>query len=629
MRSLSAGFRLTLLSLLVLLPGLGCGSARPGPQAASPGAESTASVRRVVLLSLDGASSAELARLRAAGALTAGGFERFFREGQVAAALVPVNPTLTAVNHISLATGFDAAATGIVSNTFRLPGSEWLSTTSGFAAPIGTETLWEAVRRQGRRVGSTTWPGADGRGERRQADWGLLYVNDPLRRAEVVTLSRSDWRVPETVPGEAGDASRGQVLTARVDLAGREGQVGAQTFDLFAVDRKDDAQVGYDSVVVAERPRPPGQGISGPVAVGAWGEVPVQLPGAGRVSRVRIKVLALAPDLSSARVYVGPLFALDAYPEAYAAEVAASGLVWPGPPDDRRLADGLAGKPGIDIATWTEQAETFTAFFGETLRVAVARPDWDLLLGYVPVIDEAGHQLWLEDPRQPYFTPELQRAAAAARTRVWQAVDRELAGLLARLDLRTTTVAVVSDHGMAPVHTALDPNVLLSESGLLATGEGGRPRPEGTRVHAVSSGAVCHVYLAPDLVDPAERQRLSGELRTLFAAWEAGGERTVARIFTRREAATIGLDHPNSGDLVLFAAPGFTFHGGGLAQNRAVLPSTALGMHGYVNDDPRMHGIYLTLGAGIKPGRPGPVKTTEIASRVAAWLGIEPPRRTP
>ncbi|HYH44307.1 MAG TPA: alkaline phosphatase family protein, partial [Thermoanaerobaculia bacterium] len=253
------------------------------------------SPRRVVLLSLDGAGASELETLHAAGALTAGGFERFFREGQVAAALVPVNPTLTAVNHISLATGFDAAATGIVSNTFRLPGSDWLTTTSGFAAPIGTETLWEAAQRQGRRVGTTTWPGADGRGERRRADWGLVYVNDPLRRAEVVTLSRSDWRVPETVPGEAGDASRGQVLAARVDLAGREGQVGSQTFDLIVIDRKNDEQVGYDSVLIAERPRSPSQGISDPIAVGAWGEVPVRLPGAERLSRVRIKVLALAP----------------------------------------------------------------------------------------------------------------------------------------------------------------------------------------------------------------------------------------------------------------------------------------------------------------------------------------------
>ena len=575
----------------------------------------------MVLLSLDGAGAADLRALWQAGALEAGGFARFFREGQVAEGLIPVNPTLTAVNHISLATGFDAAATGIVSNTFRVPGAPWLATVSGFGAPIGTETLWEAARRQGKRVGVTTWPGADGRGERRSADWGLVYVNDALRRAEVVTLARSDWREAERVPVGSG----GPGPAARVDLPGREGQAGAQTFDLFAVDRRDDGQVGYDAVLVAERG---GEGGAAPIPVGSWGEVQVRLPGAPeRRSRVRVKVLALAADLSEARIYGGPLFRLEGYPESFAAEIAAAGLVWPGPPDDRRLAEGWAGRPGIDLATWVEQSEAFAAFFGASLRAVAVRRDWDLLLGYVPVIDEAGHQLQLEDPRQPFFTAELQAAAAAARRRVWQAVDRELAGLLAGLDLRTTTVAVVSDHGMAPVHTALDVNVLLAERGLLAAVDG-RPRTEGTRVHAVGSGSVCHVYFVPDMPG-AERERRTDELRALFSAWEVADERAVGQVFTRREAAAVGLDHPNSGDLVLFAAPGFWFSGGGLAEGRAASPSPAPGMHGFRNDDPRMRGIFLALGAGVGTARPGLVQSTEVAGRVAGWLGIEPPRRVP
>ena len=46
------------------------------------------------------------------GSLGGGGFSRFFREGVVADALVPVDPTLTSPNHISLATGYPPAATG-------------------------------------------------------------------------------------------------------------------------------------------------------------------------------------------------------------------------------------------------------------------------------------------------------------------------------------------------------------------------------------------------------------------------------------------------------------------------------------------------------------------------------------
>src|SRR6185369_6291422 len=102
---------------------------------------------------------------------------------------VPVNPTLTAPNHISLATGYAAGLTGIVSNRFHPPTAPWGAVVSGFAAPIGTETLWEAARRQGKRVGCMAWPGVDGRGDRRRADWGMTYAQ-PDRPGALLALAR-------------------------------------------------------------------------------------------------------------------------------------------------------------------------------------------------------------------------------------------------------------------------------------------------------------------------------------------------------------------------------------------------------------------------------------------------------
>src|SRR5207253_1251279 len=134
-----------------------------------------------------------LQRLHKEGALSAGGFERFFREGQVADRLLPVNPTLTAVNHISLVAGYPPSQTGIVSNSFHRAGTPFLDIVSGFAAPIETETLWESVMRQGKRVGVVTWPGADAKATRRTADWGMVWLGEPERQPELVTLKRSDW----------------------------------------------------------------------------------------------------------------------------------------------------------------------------------------------------------------------------------------------------------------------------------------------------------------------------------------------------------------------------------------------------------------------------------------------------
>lgn len=581
--------------------------------------------RRVVLLSLDGASADELHRLVREGALTAGGFQRFFQEGQVADRLVPVNPALTAPNHISLATGYPSDRTGIVGNNFHRPGDPFLETVSGFAAPIETETLWEAARRQGKTVGVITWPGADDTGERRRADWGMAYVNTPDRRAELVSLERRKWQPAGEFAKLQGVESRSPVKGAQVTVGG--GAPGAQSFNLLAVDRTDDQAVNYDGVVVIPS-RGEGRAAAplAPLTAGSWGDVLCRFSATAanpRNTHCPVKLLDLDPALASARLYFGALYPVPAYPPDFAAALAAQGLFWPGPPDDDRLADSWAGKPGIDLETWLQQDERFARFFGDSLLAAARRTDWDLLMGYMPVIDEAGHQLTLADPRQPGFSAARRDELAAARQRVWQAVDRELARLLAALDLRTTVVAVVSDHGMAPVHTTIDPNVLLREQKLLAADAEGKILQQGTSAYAVGSGGFSQVYVAPG------HSGLIPRLSRLFAGWTIGGERPVERVVTRKEAAAVGLDHPNSGDLILFVREGYNAHGELLKEGRASAPTNVLGMHGYLNSHPEVHGIYMAVGAGIAKGNAGTVQNPDVAGRVAAWLGIEKPRLKP
>jgi predicted AlkP superfamily phosphohydrolase/phosphomutase len=591
------------LALLVLLA-LSCRSLPP---------DSSPSPRRVVLLSLDGAAAIDLHRLYREGKLRAGGFARFFEEGQVARSLVPVNPTLTSTSHISLATGYEPGETGIVSNTFHPAGRPLLETASGFSAEIGTETLWEAARRQGKRVGIAGWPGADDTGDRRRGDWGMAYVSDADRRPALVSLSRNDWN-----PGEQNPGSRSPAPVARVTLG--SGEEPKQSFDLLALDR--DGAAGYDAIAVGSA------GAGRPteaVGVGKWGSAPCELArpdGTPRRASCPFKILELAPDLSSARVYFDGLYSLRAYPAEFREQMTGQGLVWPGPPDDRRLWDTWQGRPGIDLPTWVEQSERFTRFFGDTFLVAAARPDWDLLIGYTPVIDEAGHQLLLTDPRQPGFSPERRDDLAAARLRTWQAVDRELARLLAALDLSTTTVAVVSDHGMSAIHTALEPNVFLRERGFLVADGEGRILEPGTAAVAVRSGAVSHIHVAPG------REDILPDLRRLFTEWEVGGERVLDRVISRSEAASVGLGHPNSGDLILLLRPGYTF-APGLREGRTAWPTFVYGMHGHLNHHEEVHGIYMAVGAGIRKGNAGTVQGVDVAGRVAGWLGIEKPRREP
>jgi predicted AlkP superfamily pyrophosphatase or phosphodiesterase len=636
---------------------------KPPPSTEKPkgGPAAPRLARRVVVVSLDGASAAELQQLWRDDLLDEGGFARFFREGEVASALVPVDPTLAAPNHVSLATGAAPDHTGIVGNHFHPAGAPDFAKASGLNFPIGAETLWEAARRQRKKVAVVAWPGVDGSEPRLRADIGFGDVTSAEREPQLLVLKRSDWQPAATAP-QLASPSRSPVLGAHVALAGAAG-VPAAGFDLYAVDRGDDHQGNYDSVVVAAS-APAGasggasRGAAGaraawvpsvanleqsePLGQGQWAKV--FFPDRGGRSACWVKVLALDPALEEVRLYITGTYRLQAYPADYARDLAESNLFWPGPPDDRRLAAAWHGQPGIDLDTWTEQAARFAAFFGGAMRrVATARDDWDLMLGTIPVIDEAGRSLLLADSHQAGYSAARRDELARARRKVWQAVDHELRLLMAAVDLGRTTVVVVSDHGMAPVHTAVDLNALLRERGWLASpgaatagagGETGRAGGgvsgrDGIAAYVIGDGGMAHLYLAKGAAAPdaAARQRQLLELRDQLLAWRSGDDTPIERVLTRQEAADLGLDHPNSGDLLLFANEGYAFDPGPEPAGAATVhPAAAYGMYGYLAAHPDMHGVYLAIGKDVKPGSAvAAVQATDVAGRVARWLGMGKP----
>jgi predicted AlkP superfamily pyrophosphatase or phosphodiesterase len=662
--------------------------------------------RRVVMVSLDGASAETLQQLWRDDELDEGGFARFFREGQVAESLLPVNPTVTAPNHVSLVTGAAPALTGIVGNRFHPAGSPALSV-SGFTFPIATETLWEAARRQKKYTAVMMWPTADGTSPRRRGDLGLSWPAGSRRPSQIVVLRRADWRPAAAAPKLD---SRSPVLTAHLALAGtKEGD--AAGLDLFAVERGGaNGSQTYDSVVVlaaastpaATAPAPAGRvgrtvpavsaaaagrvvqaaarvpastgGAAGagakgaaapagedlaaiqslrqsqPLRAGEWAEM--SLPEQGGRSLCWVKILSLDANLETVRVYFSGTYPSTAYPQDFAGDLVESNLTWPGIPDDERLLAGWKEEPGndqwIDVDTWVEQADRLAAYLGGAMRVAIERGDWHLMLGYIPVLDAAGHRLLLADPHQAGYSEARRDDYARARLKVWRAVDRELRLLLATVDLGRTTVVVVSDHGMAPAHTAIDLNALLRERGWLAAppAGGGEPAdhgaagsgPGGAGAFAVGNGGMAHIYLAvpaasgaPGAGSPAEvaaRRQLLGNVRDDLLAWRVGDDTPIERVLNQQEAAELGLENPNSGDLLVFAREGYMFDDGPAPRGTEVThPAPEYGIHGYLSSNSNMHGIYLAIGKDVKPGSTtGAVSNVDVAGRIAAWLGIQKPR---
>ncbi len=197
--------RRTLVALLAAACLSGCAA---GPATAPSAPEAPRETGRVVAISFDGLGGVRLNELLASGALDAGGFSEFAARGVLAGRARNVTPSLTPAAHISAITGAPPDRTGIVANQFREPGSPFGTHTTGFAAAIGSETLWEAARRQGRRVGVLLYPGADAATEGRRGDFGLVWPEKPARESAFVRVASDAWIDAQAPTGRSFSPAR-------------------------------------------------------------------------------------------------------------------------------------------------------------------------------------------------------------------------------------------------------------------------------------------------------------------------------------------------------------------------------------------------------------------------------------
>jgi hypothetical protein len=138
---------------------------------------------------------------------------------------------------------------------------------------------------------------------------------------------------------------------------------------------------------------------------------------------------------------------------------------------------------------------------------------------------------------------------------------------------------------------------------------------------AIVEGAIAHVYVNGS-ADPALLEQIETALKDL----KVRGESPWERIVKRSEAGSLGLDAPESGDVIVLARPGYHL------SRRTPDPATPIGLpteygaHGYRNAYPEIQACYLAAGPGIAKGHVDSINSWQIAARVAAALGIEPPR---
>ncbi len=151
------------------------------------------------------------------------GLERLAREGVRAGRMIPVFPSSTFPNHVSLATGARVDRHGIVANAFDDPdrGSYRYSADAGF---IDAEPIWVTAERQGIRTATFFWVGSEtdwrGRGathrrapfdadvdEATKVDQILAWLDLP--ESERPQLIASWWHGADTVGHREGPDGSG------------------------------------------------------------------------------------------------------------------------------------------------------------------------------------------------------------------------------------------------------------------------------------------------------------------------------------------------------------------------------------------------------------------------------------
>ncbi len=564
----------------------------PAPSAVAPPAA------RAVLVSFDGVAGERLAKLlEEAGKLPHGGFRRIAERGLFARRSRPPTPSLTAVSHVTHVTGALPQKTGIVSNDMLDRSKPFGTKISGFDAPIRAETLWQAARRQGKRVGVVAYPGADGKAPPRRADWGMNWVNGTRSKPRLQRLGAASWR--EAPPGAPGFSPARSV---RLDFPSSSHAVG-----FVALDSTDDGRVNYDRLRVE-----PEVGAPAEVRPGDWFPAEVRADG-GRVG-AWCKLLRLEPDLSSAEIYLGALGANAAYPQAFRREIDERLGFWPGTPDEARFGSRTE-RPEIFL----EQADRIADFMTRAALLAIERPDWDLLLLYQPHVDEVSHEFFLADPRQAAYTPERAARFAGFVEASYALADRSLDRIERALSPRDA-VFVTSDHGMVPLLTAVYPNEILRQAGLLRLTSDEKIDP-GSAAAAITTSGVANVYLNAAAAPPGALS----SIEKLFREFRVEGESPWDRVVRRENAGDLGLDAPESGDLILLARPGISVSMR-VGHGRLTGRPADYGGHGYRNVYPQLDATFLAAGPGISPGRVEEFPSWRIASRVCRALGIAPPR---
>ena len=573
-----------------------------------------------------------------------------------------------------------------------------------------SEPIWVTLRKAGHKVVAATFPGTEGQSivlpgveppivvqenDVRTADFTLPYGTFAGIGATGFSLSNYDFDSDPTqaIAGlnDLGRVFFGEVKVAELEIIEGSTIAGGSNQDyalqVAAIDTTDDGMVNYDDLVVFDANR----GIEGPSELPSTGSAflaetatyqPFFFEESHFVVGAGFILTHLTEDLSSVRLIRTALNYIRR-PEDNPAvletidDIHQTVGFWAPQPDFRiptRVkfpgTPGFNDFPDVELeAVYNSLVAVFTNYQTAVfLRALKQVPNASLALGYYQQPDGAEHQYWLTDPRQPssatnatsigdnqdpavvtrfqQYIVKSYRTVSDAVQRVIDYVGVDEKGVPKR------NILLISDHGFAPFHTAVNIDQFLVNSGF-----------DPSEVRAIHTGPAVNIYInvagreANGIVSPSRYPKLQ---RQIVAALEGlvdsnpvytrGNEpisifdsnqihaRPVADNPTLEEIITSTNDFigPNGGDVFAVMGLGYNFDGfqAGIArvgdpesvQDIFSVPSF-LGTHGYDPNLPEMQTVFVAAGPDFSEevlSDLTSIRTIDINPTILDVLNVEP-----
>lgn len=214
------------------------------------------------------------------------------------------------------------------------------------------------------------------------------------------------------------------------------------------------------------------------------------------------------------------------------------------------------------------------------------------------------------DDTQHHYGPRS-AAAASTLTRIDAHIGEILAAVQQAGFADDTDVFIVSDHGFAPVHRLIHPNILLVKAGLLTADTQGNIT--GGKIETVSNGGSFFIYWPKSEDMHAQVRRALAPLFSRNLAWA---------VLDKNALKDLGAD-PDAG-LALDAPSGAMFDSAGTGS--LVTPASG-GDHGYLPFRAGLAASFIAWGPDVKSGIDlHRIRMIQVGPTILKAMGITDPK---